>query len=875
MNRLKILFLISLGILVPLGLQAQEVGQTITTILRGCVKTQADQPLQGINVYVTQKNQPYKILGSSRTDKDGLFSVSFSFAADSVSLYCSGMAINKQKENLANKSSFHTIYVEEKTQKLKEVVVKAQKIYDRGDTINYNVASFMSKNDQSIGDVLKRMPGISVSESGKIAYKGMPIKNFYIEGLDLMKGRYGVATNNVDPNSISTVQVLENYQDIKALKGLRTEERASINLKLKEGVKGVFNLIATVGGGFGDGTLWTGEMLATYFRRNSQLLATYKGNNTGTDLETELRSFDDNDYDRVTSLTSIQIPSTPAIDKRHYYFNRSHSLTFNYVHRIGKNGNLGINLGGLTDCDHRSSQSNVNHLLTDGTYNHVQEHIAAHINRKMMYGNLSYIDNSDKHYVKDLVSFDVNLQKGGSWISDEQCIMQSSRVKDYRLQNELHLTSKLQKEKGLDFSSRLNLERRPQNLWVDTNLFPDYLASEDMRQWVVGQNIESKNQLSALSSLVVGNLQVSPSLFLDVSHDKLESALADYENQLSFTKLNVGMGISAIYHIGSFRADVYLPVGYRRSRLVDKGTEQSLNSDKFSFEPTAKLSYHLTAKHSLDYRMSLSYEQPEIETLYRQFILNDYRQLSYYQTPTLSQGSLLTNTLSYNYKNIFRMLFLGVDMVWTRNKPQVLYGSKYDGVVELVESRDSHCTGLQKGIKMNISKGFDWKKSKIALMVDRSHTEAPILLQDEVCRYLADVANVKLDACAAFFSWFSVGHVSKWYRASTRLEEGDKMPTLSSVSNDTSVDFFLPGNLSLSTTLSHYYNSLNTRDRSFLLCEFMGRYTYKKWMFTLQCSNLFDKRYYSRSSTSKLTQSIIDYHIRPRSLMLKIRYRIF
>ena len=120
--------------------------------------------------------------------------------------------------------------------------MKAQKIYMGGDTINYNVASFLNKNDQSIAEVLKRMPGITVFNTGQIAYKGLPIKNLYIEGLDLMKGRYGIATNNVDPNSISTVQVLENHQEIKALKKLRPEERASINLKLKEGVKGVFNL---------------------------------------------------------------------------------------------------------------------------------------------------------------------------------------------------------------------------------------------------------------------------------------------------------------------------------------------------------------------------------------------------------------------------------------------------------------------------------------------------------------------------------------------------------------------------------------------------------------------------------------------------------
>ena len=87
-----------------------------------------------------------------------MFSVSFHTSADSVSLFCSGMTINKYQENVSNKDAFHTLYVEEKTQKLKEITVKAQKIYMGGDTINYNVASFLNKNDQSIAEVLKRKP---------------------------------------------------------------------------------------------------------------------------------------------------------------------------------------------------------------------------------------------------------------------------------------------------------------------------------------------------------------------------------------------------------------------------------------------------------------------------------------------------------------------------------------------------------------------------------------------------------------------------------------------------------------------------------------------------------------------------------------------
>ena len=49
----------------------------------------------------------------------------------------------------------------EKTTDLKEVVVKAPAIYQRGDTLSYNLASYIGKNDYTLKDaidVYKRQP---------------------------------------------------------------------------------------------------------------------------------------------------------------------------------------------------------------------------------------------------------------------------------------------------------------------------------------------------------------------------------------------------------------------------------------------------------------------------------------------------------------------------------------------------------------------------------------------------------------------------------------------------------------------------------------------------------------------------------------------
>ena len=204
------------------------------TSISGAVRTSEGNGVDFASVVASPTNAPKTILASAFTDENGKFQMWVKSDCDSLILKASSVEIAPTEIVVPNRSGHYEIIAENRTVELKEVVVRSKKIYSQGDTINYNVGSFLSQTDQSIADVLKKMPGISVSDAGQISYQGKPIKNLYIEGLDLMKGHYGIATNNIDPNNIATVQVLENHQDIKALKGLRPEEQASINLRLKE-----------------------------------------------------------------------------------------------------------------------------------------------------------------------------------------------------------------------------------------------------------------------------------------------------------------------------------------------------------------------------------------------------------------------------------------------------------------------------------------------------------------------------------------------------------------------------------------------------------------------------------------------------------------
>lgn len=118
--------------------------------------------------------------------------------------------------NTSRRVSFSlSVQLEPGTTLLKEVTVKADRIREQGDTITYNVGSFAQQQDRSISDVLKRMPGINVEQSGKIQYQGGVINKFYIEGSDLLGGKYGIATNGISHEDVGAAEVMENHQPMQ------------------------------------------------------------------------------------------------------------------------------------------------------------------------------------------------------------------------------------------------------------------------------------------------------------------------------------------------------------------------------------------------------------------------------------------------------------------------------------------------------------------------------------------------------------------------------------------------------------------------------------------------------------------------------------
>ena len=173
---------------------------------------------------------------------------------------------------------------------IREVTIRAPRLSFRGDTVSYNVSRFTEAQDRSIADVLRKMPGIEVAKSGEIRYNGQPINNFYIEGLDMLDGRYGQATNNIAPQDVASVEVMENHQPIKALKDIVFSDRAAINLRLKPHAKARWTGTLRGSGGWSP-ALWNGALFAMRIGARGSRWSTSKPTTRGKTLGRDRTAF--------------------------------------------------------------------------------------------------------------------------------------------------------------------------------------------------------------------------------------------------------------------------------------------------------------------------------------------------------------------------------------------------------------------------------------------------------------------------------------------------------------------------------------------------------------------------------------------------------
>src|SRR5690606_34272461 len=141
------------------------------------------------------KNAENKVLAFKTSDSNGTFTLIIpkTIEEETLVIETNHLGYKKVRQDIKEGKLNYNIIMERQAINLSEVQVRSKPIIRNiGDTLSYNIDSFAKNEDRSINDVIKRLPGMEVNDSGQIKFNGQSISNLYIDGDDLLDDKYAI-----------------------------------------------------------------------------------------------------------------------------------------------------------------------------------------------------------------------------------------------------------------------------------------------------------------------------------------------------------------------------------------------------------------------------------------------------------------------------------------------------------------------------------------------------------------------------------------------------------------------------------------------------------------------------------------------------------
>ena len=845
-------------------------------------------PIASATVTVHPVGSP-NYLAYCMTDEEGGFVMKLGDVPDSVEIVVRSMLSEPYRKKILSNVGYVELIVEEKTVELKEVLIKAPKIRQMGDTINYSVSGFIDETDRSIGDVLRKLPGIQVLSTGQILYQNKPISKFYIEGVDMLKGKYGIATKNIEASNVAAVQVLENHQPIKVLKDMEMPQEAAINLKLKDSAKGAF--FATAQGGLGlPFWLYNNELVGMRFSQKQQNMLILKNDNTGRDISKELASFYDPIRLHGVNFLSVSSPSSPDIEEQHYLFNRANLISLNNLIVLDKEATLTVNLNFLHDKQTQTAYSEQQVFLANGDKVVIAEDAQSQLFKRELEGSLVWEVNNDNKYLNN------KLKAITKWNKESGVLLPiSSNQNDQYLNTpELNISDDFEFiiKRGKDqyrLGAFVGYVHQMNSLKVSPSSIGALFLKDLPVEPIMRQDVKY-NQFTAnayFSGSYGEDFNISYKIQPHTNLYQLNSAMynsGERHNMLTADSLQnrlyrkeFGTNLSALlYWKFSSRASAGISLPMELLYVYKSDIKHRLDEGKFHALFSPVLSYNLGITSSLQMNWSGGYRQRigDITEDYMGYIMSNYRKINRSLVMQSKKNDVHTG-LWMAYRNPFTTLFASFSLNYSHSRSNTLKNFIYDGIFSTEKGIYYPNSSNTFSSSTSIGQSLDALRSDIKLSVGYDYRDGMTLFHKGIGNYKTNSWHITPSITTNVTRWMVVKYGARYTQSHHTINDLD-LPTVHSLRQDITTSIIPVKKLVLSTSFNHYYNSLlSTESKSIWFGNLGAIYKMKSVDIMLDWTNIFNKNHFTTTYFDNTLSFYSKYQLRPSELLLRVKFKLF
>jgi hypothetical protein len=783
-------------------------------------------------------------------------------------------------------------------------IVREMPVSIKGDTIVYNADSFKSGTEKKLEDILKKLPGVEVNADGEIEVEGKKVSKLMVEGKDFFDGDTKLGVKNIPADAIDKIQVLRNYNEVGALKGLgNDQDNVAMNIKLKEGKKNFWFGDVTAGTGVGElESRYIINPKLFYYSPKYSINVITNFNNIG---ELPLTA---QDYFKFTggfknmmqkggsnfNVSSNDLGISILRNNRAKEIETKFGAT-NFAYSITKKWNIsgfGILSTSKTDMETKSQTT----ILESGDEQKRDE-------ETHQKNNLGLFKLSSTYKPNDKFQFDYDILTKLSKQNEDTDLLRESVVNKVSTLETI-LTGKKQDPTSIKQDLSLYYTQSDKNifafemqhLYQDEN--PFYNANLrtqpfDLAGYTSGQQRNDLNQdrfvkTNKLDAKLDYYYMVTPKSNINItlgntfsyqdfnSHifqmldngDRNDLNDPNNNNKVNYNFNDVFLGFHYKILAGKFTLTPGVSVHSYNMKNTQLGTDYSQNFIKVL--PDFFALYQIKKAETLTYNFSLTNDFTDINQLAAGYVLSDYSSL-FRGNRLLENATSQVHSVRYFKYNMFNFENIFANATYTKKVDAIKTSADFTGINQSSSPYNSNLAdetfsgmgnygrSFLKNYKASVSASFNWSKFN-------------------------NIQNNKLATTESFSQSYTV-KASTNYKNLPNIEFGYNA-LINKYSGSTyytdkpfaRLDYYFLDSFSFVSEYEfyHYYNGNKSVDNEydFLSASLIYQKKDSKWEYKLSATNLLNTKYLNDDSFSQFSTRVSQYTVQPRYIIFSMKYNL-
>ena len=867
--------------IIPFALHAQKK-ITIT----GQVTNTKNEALPFCDVILTASDSSSNMLAFAMANANGVYKIDWEADTTAVQIEASSMGYAKAIKKLALLTDKHhyviNLKLEERTEEIEEVsVVAAPVVQVREDTTIFNLSLIRDSSEVVVEDLIKKLPGVTVEEGGKIKFKGKDLKTVLLDGDDLFEGKYTLGTKNIQADHVEGITAVENYTHNPLLRGVEITDDVILNLEFRPGLSLSHNLKAGVGPDSRYSITHKGIAITKKVKAYTLLDHNTLGSRAGQYFFNPglyIGGMGRTDDTKAPSFLGLSMSATQG-ERNESYFG-----SINIMPHLTETFTARLNMDYFSDKAKREDY--YKQIITTDPDNPIviersnrQTDLPRFFNSKLYLEK--YLSESDR--IDNTIVFSRKRNTSdNSGINNGVAQQLDKSAKDHYLLNKTQYTKRLKNGKSFYLTLTASSDESTEELLLMPGI--DLESSSLVDGQLTTQDIKSEKQGAELSTMFLISLFKKHKINLGIKNTYYKTTLStfltgsgqngDFSNDIKYQVFIPNVDFSYEYKYKKLRITPSLKLSlynYDYENTVSLFDEQATD---LLLNAKLSISYKLFPRHTVSLGLNNTESAPSDDKIYDNYILTSNRLLKNNKIDFGAQKSQSAN-ITYRYESLFNDFSYSLGANYSKNNHQYQTDRMYNQDLTMYTSYLSNLGASSYGANASINTKFRKILDRLSLNYTYSNGEYYNAVNSDVVRKSENVQHNYTFNFQSKVFWNTYFDNRTSFSQSDYKTEGIKQNTTESLSNSFSLYMTLFKRVSAKANYNYFVPTIDDFDNANETLNASLRYTNKKKniIFTLDAQNLINQRNNNNFSTNEYSQTISYNSLQRRFFLFAVEVR--